>query len=315
MAHTPIPIILDCDPGHDDAVAMLLAWGSPSIDLLAVTTVGGNQTLDKVTRNARSIAAVGGITAPIAAGAARPLLRPVTVAASVHGETGLDGPALPPPSRALDPRHAVQLITDMVNARPGEVTLVATGPLTNLALAVRGAPELAHNVKEVVVMGGAIGPGNWSAAAEFNIVVDPEAAAIVFGAGWKITMVGLDVTHSALATPAVVRRIADVGSAPAQFVCEVLEFFAQSYKRTQGFEAPPVHDPVAVAYVIDRAVLEVLQAPIEVETQGRFTTGMTVVDRRAPAPADCKTFAATGIHVERFWDLVVDALERIGDVA
>ncbi len=307
-----IPIILDCDPGHDDAVAMLLAWGSPSIDLLAITTVGGNQTLSKVTRNAQSVAAVGGITAPIAAGAAAPLVRPVIVADGVHGETGLDGPALPPPAQPLDPRHAVDVIIQTVNAHPG-VTLVATGPLTNLALAVRTAPEIARNVKEVVVMGGAVGVGNWSAAAEFNIVVDPEAAQIVFGAGWQVTMVGLDVTHQALATPQVVRRIGEVGTAPARFVCEALAFFAETYKRTQGFDAPPVHDPVALAYVIDRAVLQVLRAPIDVETQGRLTTGMTVVDRRLPAPPTCRTFAATGIDVPRFWDMVVDALQRIGE--
>lgn len=308
-----IPIILDCDPGHDDAVAMLLAWGSPSIDLLAITTVGGNQTLSKVTRNAQSVAAVGGITVPIAAGARCPLLRSVVVADGVHGETGLDGPALPPPIAPLDKRDAVDVITELVPAHPGEIILVATGPLTNLALAVRKAPEIAGLVKEVVLMGGAIGPGNWSAAAEFNIVVDPEAAAIVFAAEWKVTMVGLDVTHQALATPEVVQRIAAVGTAPAKFVCEALAFFAETYLATQGFASPPVHDPVAVAYIIDRAVLQVLQAPIEVETQGKLTTGMTVVDRRLPAPPECRTFAATGIDVVRFWDLVVDSLQRIGD--
>lgn len=308
------PIILDCDPGHDDAVAMLLAWGSPSIELLAITTVGGNQTLSKVTRNAQSVARVGGITVPIAAGASQPLVRPVVVAEGVHGESGLDGPDLPPPNRPLDPRHAVDVLIQTINSRPGEVTIVATGPLTNLALAVRQAPELVQNVKEVVLMGGAIGAGNWSAAAEFNIVVDPEAAAIVFTAGWKVTMVGLDVTHQALATEAVRRRIVEVGTGPAKFVGELLEFFAATYKVTQAFDAPPVHDPVCVAYLIDRTVLQLLHAPIEVETQGRLTTGMTVVDRRLPAPPECKTYAATGIDVERFWDLVVDSLQRIGDV-
>lgn len=313
-ATTPrIPIILDCDPGHDDAVAMLLAWGSPLIDLLAITTVGGNQILSKVTRNAQSVAAVGGITVPIAAGAACPLVRPVVVADGVHGVTGLDGPVLPPPNAPLDPRHAVDVLIELVNARPGEITIIATGPLTNLALAVRKAPELANNVKEIVLMGGAIGVGNWSPAAEFNIVVDPEAAAIVFSAGWKVTMVGLDVTHQALATPAVFQRIDALGTKPATFVNEALAFFAQTYRATQGFEAPPVHDPVAVAYVIDRTVLQILQAPIDVETQGRLTTGMTVVDRRLPAPPECRTFAATGIDVERFWDLVIDSLQRIGD--
>lgn len=311
----PSKIILDCDPGHDDAVAMLLAWGNPEIDLLAVTTVAGNQTLEKVTHNALSVACVAGMTGiPFAAGSERPLLRQVEVAAEVHGESGLDGPVLPEPNIVLDERHAVDLIIDTVMAHePGTVTLVPTGALTNIALAVRKEPRLLERVKEVVLMGGGLHEGNWSPVAEFNIAIDPEAAQIVFTAGWKVVMVGLDVTHRALATDAVRQRVRAIGTSPARFVDELMDFFAKAYEHNQGFDAPPVHDPCAVAHVIDPTVVRATQMPLQVETKGLLTTGMTVADRRAPAPADCPTWAATDIDPDRFWDLVIDALERIGE--
>ncbi len=197
-------IILDCDPGHDDAIALLLAWGNPQIDLLAVTTVVGNQTLDKVTRNALAVARIANITGvPFAAGCPRPLVRNIEVAPDIHGDSGLDGPVLPEPHLQLDSRHAVDLIIDTVMAHPpGSVTLVPTGGLTNIAMAVRKEPRIAERVKEVVLMGGGYHVGNWSAVAEFNIKIDPEAAHIVFNEKWPLTMVGLDLTHQALATPA-----------------------------------------------------------------------------------------------------------------
>jgi purine nucleosidase len=312
----PTKIILDCDPGHDDAVAMLLAWGNPEIELVGVTTVHGNQTLDKVTRNALSVARVAGITGvPFARGADRPLVRDITTAGDIHGETGLDGPVLPEPTIALDPRAAAQFIVDTIMAgEPGEITLVPTGGLTNIALAVRLEPRIVSRVKQVVLMGGGVHVGNFSAVAEFNIIIDPEAAAIVFGAGWLVTMVGLDVTHQALATPEVVAAIRAVGTKPAAFVDELMEFFAKSYADVQGFDSPPVHDPVAVAYVIDPTILRTVKAPIVIETQGEHTLGMTVADLRAPAPADCVTQVAFDLDADRFWALVVDALERIGEV-
>jgi len=311
----PTSIILDCDPGHDDAVAMLLAWGNPEIDLLAVTTVYGNQTIEKVTRNALSVAAVAGITGiPFARGAHRPLVRTVETAESIHGESGLDGPELPAATIELDPRHAVDLIIDLVMAsEPGTITLVPTGALTNIALAVRKEPRIAGRVKEVVLMGGGYNVGNWSATAEFNIVIDPEAAHIVFNESWPLTMVGLDVTHQALATPEVVAGIAAIDTAPARFVGELMEFFAHTYKNTQGFDHPPVHDPCAVAYVIDPSVLTVRKTPLDVELTGGLTLGMTVADFRSPAPDDCTTQVATAIDADRFWALVTDAIRALGD--
>ncbi|EMJ9773531.1 nucleoside hydrolase [Morganella morganii] len=309
-------IILDCDPGHDDAIALLLAYGNPQIDLLAVTTVVGNQTLEKVTRNALAVARIAGITGiPFAAGCPRPLIREIETAPDIHGDSGLDGPVLPEPVLALDPRHAVQLIIDTIMAHPPKtITLVPTAGLTNIALAARLEPRIIDRVKEVVLMGGGYHTGNWSAVAEFNIKIDPEAAHIVFNAGWPLTMVGLDLTHQALATPEVVSKIAAVGTAPAQFVLELLEFFGTMYKSAQGFDYPPVHDPCAVAYVIDPSVMTTRKVPLDVELTGTLTLGMTVADFRAPAPADCLTQVAVKLDHTRFWDLVTDALHRIGDV-
>ena len=312
----PHKIILDCDPGHDDAVALLLAHGSPEIELLAVTTVVGNQTLEKVTRNALAIARVANITGvPFAAGCDRPLVRTIETAPDIHGESGMDGPVLPEPTLELDPRHAVDLIIDTVMSHePGTVTIVPTAGLTNIALAVRKEPRIAERVKEVVLMGGGYHVGNWSAVAEFNIKIDPEAAHIVFNEKWPLTMVGLDLTHQALATDEVAARIAAVGTKPAKFVGELLEFFGHAYKDAQGFDCPPVHDPCAVAYVIDPSVMTTRRVPLDVELTGTLTLGMTVADFRAPAPDDCTTSVAVDLDHQKFWDLVVDALERIGEV-
>jgi purine nucleosidase len=310
----PRKIILDCDPGHDDAIAILLAHGNPEIELVAVTTVVGNQTIEKVTRNALAVAEVAGIVGvPFAAGCARPLVRTIEVASSIHGESGLDGPTLPDSSLELDPRHAVDLIIDTIMAsEPGEITLVPTGGLTNIALAVRKEPRIVERVREVVLMGGGFNVGNWSATAEFNIVIDPEAAHIVFNESWPLTMVGLDLTHQALATPDVVERIAAIGTKPAHFVVELLEFFGETYLEAQGFSSPPVHDPCAVAYVIDPSVMTVRKTPLDVELAGTLTLGMTVADFRFPAPDDCTTQVAIDLDHAKFWALVVDALERIG---
>jgi len=310
----PRKIILDCDPGHDDAIAMLLAHGSPAIELLAVTTVAGNQTLDKVTRNALAVAEIAGIHVPIAAGCARPLVREIEVAPSIHGDSGMDGPQLPPPSRQVDPRHAVDLIIELVMSHPpGDITLVPTGALSNIALAVRKEPRIASRVREVVLMGGGYHTGNWSAVAEFNIKIDPEAAHIVFNTPWPLTMVGLDLTHQALATPQVLARIAALDTSPARFVQELLLFFGESYRREQGFECPPVHDPCAVAYVIDPQVMTVRKAPLNVELTGTLTLGMTVADFRSPAAADCLTQVAVQLDHGYFWQMVEDALRRIGE--
>lgn len=308
-------IILDCDPGHDDAVAILLALGNPNIDLLGVTTVGGNQSLEKVTYNARAVLAKAHADdVPVHAGCGRPIIREPEVAATIHGESGLDGVELPVPTRPLDEGHAVNWIIDTImNNPPQTITLVPTGPLTNIALAARLEPRIVDRVKEVVLMGGGYHVGNWSAVAEFNVKVDPDAAHIVFNEAWPVTMIGLDLTHQALCTPAVQHRMEAVGTDLSQFVSGLMDFFRKAYQANQDFVDPPVHDPCTVAYLIDPSVITTRRCPVDVEIRGDLTLGMTVADFRGPEPApeECHTQVAVHLDVERFWDLVIDAIRTL----
>ncbi len=309
-------IILDCDPGHDDAVAILLALGNPEIDLIGVTTVGGNQSLDKVTYNARAVLEKAHAThIPVYAGCDRPILRSQEVAASIHGESGLDGVELPVPTRPLEDMHAVNyIIKTIMESDPQTITLVPTGPLTNIALACRLEPRIVERVKEVVLMGGGYHRGNWSAVAEFNIKVDPEAAHIVFNEPWPLTMVGLDLTHQALCTPAVQKRIEEIDTPLAHFVSGLMDSFRKAYQDNQDFQDPPVHDPCTIAYLIDSAVVQTRRCPLDVEIHSELTLGMTVADLRGSEPSakDCHTQVATKLDFDKFWDLVTDAIERIG---
>ena len=306
-------VIIDCDPGYDDAVALLLAAGNPNIEVLAITTVAGNQTLEKVTRNALRIAKLAHLEeVMVAAGAARPLLRDqVVVAANIHGESGLDGTTLPEAEYRVDPRCAAQVIVDTIMREPEKtVTLVPIGPLTNIALAARLEPRIVDRVKEVVLMGGGYHIGNVKPMAEFNIENDPEAAYIVFEEKWPIVMVGLDLTYQALATKDVKEKIARIDTPCAQFLTQVLTRFSENYKRSKGFDEPPVHDPCAIAYVIDPSIIRVRKAPVHVEYRGQFTSGMTVTDLRKPAPSDCHTAVATHLDQERFWNLIIEAVKN-----
>ena len=309
-------IILDCDPGHDDAVAILLAAGNPNIELLGVTTVGGNHTLEKVTRNAAQVLTVAKLTdVPLYAGATRPILREVETAEGIHGDTGMEihGFELPEPALSVQETHGVQFIIDTIMNEPaGTVTLVPTGPLTNIALAARLEPRIVERVKEVVLMGGAYGTGNWTPSAEFNIIVDPEAAHIVFNEKWPVVMVGLDLTHQALATKEVEEQFAALGTNVGDFVVGLFGAFRKNYQDAQGFDDPPVHDPCCVAYLIDPTVVETVKVPVDVETHGLLTTGRTVADFRSPAPADCHTSVATKLDAERFWAMVLDAVKALG---
>ena len=305
----PRKVIVDCDPGHDDAVAIMLAAASPEVELLAITTVAGNQTLDRTTLNARRVCTVAGIAGvPIAAGCDRPLLRELVTAGEVHGASGLDGVDWPEPAVDVVHAHAVDLIVDLVLAAPGEVTLVPIGPLTNVALALRREPRIASAVREVVLMGGSFTRGNTTPAAEFNVYVDPEAAAAVFAAGWPLTMVGLDLTHQARVTPEVMDRIGALGTPLAAIVTQMMRYYG---KRSAVQGGPPLHDPCAVARVIDPGLMTCRDAFVAVETHGQWTRGMTVTDFSGRMGHAANAAVATELNVPAFWNLVLDALRRL----
>jgi purine nucleosidase len=305
-------IILDCDPGIDDALAIAFAVGHQGIDLAGITTVAGNVGLDKTTANALAVASfTGAAGVPVTAGCAAPLMREGRRAGHVHGESGLGGAVLPPPARAAEDGHAIDFIIERIAAAPGEVTLVATGPLTNIGLALGREPRLARWVRDFVIMGGSAGRGNVTPAAEFNIWADPEAAAIVFGAGWTVRMIGLDVTLRARATAAVqermrdFRRMRDFGKLGADLVLPALSRYADSGSAAPGGRPPepPVHDVCAVLAVVSPGVFTYTPAAVQVETTGRLTSGMTVTDF---SPSIIPNAAvATDIDVERFWDEVM----------
>jgi inosine/uridine nucleosidase len=301
----PRPILLDCDPGHDDAVAILLAAGRPdAIDLRAVTTVGGNAELEKVTLNARRVLTLAGVTdVPVAAGAAGPRRGDLITALEVHGESGLDGAELPEPAMALDPREAVELMVER-----GPATVAATGPLTNVAALLEHSPQ---TVQEIVWMGGSTERGNTRPYAEFNALVDPEAAEIVFASGLPLTMVGLNLTHQAQATPEVIDRLRAVGNPAARATIGWLSFFADTYRTVYGFAGPPVHDACALALLIDPSLVRSVDAFVAIETEGRWTRGATVVDLHGRLGRPPNARIAMELDVARFWDVVVDAVAAL----
>jgi len=326
-AGSPRKILLDCDPGIDDALAIVFACGHPGLELCGVTTVAGNVGLVQTTANALSVLDfTGRPDVPVAAGSAVPLLRPRGDARHVHGESGLGGAQLPPPRARPVDVPATDLIIDIVGSSPGEIILAATGPLTNIALAVRRQPELIRQVADFVIMGGSAGRGNVTPAAEYNIATDPEAAAIVFGAGWRVTMVGLDATLQARADRAVQERLAGLGRLGRELLLPALGGYragqAESAQPGPGDgrpgggpddppgEGPAVHDVCALALVAEPGLFGCVPGRVEVETAGRWTTGMTVTDFRAPAQAR-NALVATSVDAARFWDTVIAAWARV----
>jgi purine nucleosidase len=326
----PTRIILDCDPGIDDALAIAFAHGHPGIELTGITTVAGNVGLAKTTANALAVCEfIGAAGTPVTAGCAGPLLRPALDARSVHGDSGLGGAVLPPAAASPAPGHAIDYIIDTVRAAPGEITLVAIGPLTNIALAVRREPRLADWVRGFVIMGGSAGRGNVTPAAEYNIWADPEAAAAVFRAGWTVTVLGLDVTLRTGATEAVLRRMSELGPLGTGLLLPALEQYRSVSKPglrgglrgglvgASPLEAgPPVHDVCAVAWVAEPDLFGLVPARVQVELSGQFTAGMTVTDFDFPGEVGSgNALVAMRIDVDRFWDVTLGAYARVAGAA
>jgi inosine-uridine nucleoside N-ribohydrolase len=300
------PIVIDCDPGHDDAIAILLALASPEVEVRSITTVAGNQTLEKTTRNALKILELAGRTdIPVAAGADRPLVRDLRTAANVHGETGLDGPDLPEPVTAPVDAHAADLLAELLE--PG-VVLVPTGPLTNVALLLERHPDVKPD--RIVWMGGAIAEGNVTPAAEFNAFVDPEAAARVFASGIGVTLIGLDITHKALFTRAHADRLRGTGRA-GKAVAELSDFFQIFHESRYRFDGSPIHDALAVAEVIDPSLVTTVECNVEIETASQWCDGRTVVDRWlvTDRPRNCR--AGVDVDADRFLELLVDRISAL----
>jgi purine nucleosidase len=321
-AGSPRKVLLDCDPGIDDALAIAFACGHPGLDLCGVTTVAGNIGLAQATANALSVLEfVGRPDVPLAEGSAAPLLRTHVDARDVHGDSGLGQARLPPAQARPVDADATDLIIDTIGASPGEITLVATGPLTNIALAVRRQPGLVRQVADFVIMGGSATRGNTTPAAEFNIATDPEAAAIVFAAGWQVTMVGLDATLQARADEAVKERLAGLGRLGSDLLLPALggytgaddttppEFIPAVLARGMG-TGPAVHDVCALALVAEPGLFGCRPARVEVETAGRWTAGMTVTEFGAPA-GERNALVATSIEVPGFWEAVIAAWARV----
>jgi inosine-uridine nucleoside N-ribohydrolase len=300
-------ILIDCDPGHDDAIALLLALASPELELLGITTVGGNQTLEKTTANAIRILEFARRTEiPVAAGADRPLVRDPYFAAYVHGDTGLDGPDLPPAQGAPVERHAADFLADKIREAGGSVTLVPTGPLTNVALMLALHPDA--RPERIVLMGGAIAEGNVTPAAEFNIWWDPEAAARVFASGIDLTMVGLDVTHKALFTHAHIERLTGrVG----QMVTELLQFYDKFHRQVYGFDGSPIHDAVAVAHALRLGLVETLERNIEIDVESELCRGRTVVDLWRRTEREPNAHVGVEIDADAFLDLLVERINSL----
>ena len=303
---TPMPILLDCDPGHDDALALLLALASPEVELLGVTTVAGNQTVEKTTANAlRVLALARREEVPVAAGAGRPLVREPFVAAYVHGETGLDGTELPAPTARPLERHAVDFLAERVDG----ATLVATGPLTNVALLLARYPEA--RPERIVLMGGAIAEGNVTPAAEFNVWADPEAAKRVFASGIDVTMVGLDVTHKALVTTQRKERLRAAGRV-GRAVAELLDFYDRFHREVYAFDGSPIHDAVALAYAFRPDLLETRELNVEIECESELCRGRTVVDVWRRTGREPNARVAVDIDAEAFLALLEERIGSLG---
>lgn len=300
-------LLLDCDPGLDDALAILLAHGDPDLDLVAITTVGGNVSVEITTRNALQLREYLGFPdVPVAAGAGEPLARAAETAEHVHGAGGLGNVTLPAAVLAASETRAVDLIIETLKTSPGQIHLVATGPLTNIALAVQREPRIVEWAASFTIMGGSYTRGNATPAAEFNMFADPEAAAIVFGAGWQVVMVGLDLTLQAIVTAAIEQRMLALGTLGIELVQPLATFWTNPLD--DDWDGQALHDVCAVAFVARPDLFVSQPAGVQVETQGQLTSGMTVVDFHAATP---NALVPRQLDVEGFWDYVLHAWGRV----
>ena len=302
-------IILDCDPGHDDAVAIMLAAINPKIELLGITVVAGNQKLEKTVNNALKVCNHLNLDVPVYSGMSRPMIREQLIADDIHGETGLDGPKFEELKIKAEDKHAVNFIIDTLMNSDEKITLVPTGPLTNIGMAIRFEPRIIEKINRIVLMGGSYQLGNMTPAAEFNILADPDAAHIVFSSGVKIVMMGLDLTRQASATKEVVEKIKSLNNKASKLFVDLMEFFAASQKNVYGWSAPPVHDPTTIAYIIDPECIEVKPMFCEIELWSERSYGRTLCDYFGILKKEPNVDVAVKLDFDKFWNLVYENLK------
>lgn len=301
-------VILDCDPGHDDAISIIIAASNVSdLNILGITTVAGNVEVEKNTINTLKICELLGLDVPVVQGARRPLVKESEIAPEIHGETGMDGPILPDPQMQVTSGHAVDFIIEQVMNSSEPVTLVPTGPLTNIAMALIKEPRIIENIDEIVLMGGGTF-GNWTPAAEFNIFVDAEAAKVVYDSTAPVTMFGLDVTHQVIATEDIIERVSKIDNEIAVFVKELLIFFGETYKNHFGFNGGPIHDACTTMYLLKPELFKTEYLNVTVETKGEYSYGMTVIDTLSVTGREPNTNVALGVNTDEFWTLFEEIL-------
>ena len=306
-------VILDCDPGHDDAVNIILAGKNSGIEVLGITVVAGNQSLEKTTRNALNICQYLGLDIPVYAGCGQPMIRDKQLlAGDIHGESGLDGPVFEPLQRKEEAEHGVMFLVRTLMESEGDIILVPTGPLTNIAMAMRMEPRIIAKIKRIVLMGGCYQLGNVTPAAEFNIIADADAAHVVFTSGRPITMVGLDVTRKVLCYPEVVKRMEAIGTPAARLFTDLMGHFNKSQRQVFGWEGGPLHDPVTIASIIDPELLVTKPMFTEVDIRSVQSYGRTNCDFFGYSHREANVDVAVDIDVERFWDLIETGIRAYG---
>ncbi|SDG52306.1 pyrimidine-specific ribonucleoside hydrolase [Dyadobacter soli] len=311
---TKIPVIIDCDPGHDDALMLMLAHGSGSFDIKAVTISAGNQTQAKTLQNAlKVLTLIGATEIPVYHGAEKPLFRELVVADYAHGETGLNSPSLPVPTMQAQPISAVEGIAEILSASETPVTIVPTGPLTNIATFLLAYPHLKGKIERISLMGGGIFRGNMSPLAEFNIYADPEAAAIVFRAGLPITMCGLDVTHKALVYQKDIELLRALGNQTGRVAADLMEFYSIFYRenRVELNGGAALHDPCAIAWLMNPGIFTTKSCYVDVETKGELTRGATVVDFYNTLQREPNATVAYDIDRDAFMDMLFNAIKAL----
>ncbi len=306
------PIIIDCDPGVDDAIALLLAFASPELEILGITTVAGNVPLALTHSNARKICELANrLDIPVYGGCPRPLLQPLHTAEDIHGKTGLDGVALPEPTLTLQPEHAVSFLVRALERASEPITLATLGPLTNVAIALIQSPSIAGKIQDIVMMGGAITHGNITPAAEFNMYVDPHAASVVFNSGIPITLLSLDVTHQVITTPERLAKIRAIATPVAHAAADLLAFYGQVDSDRYHMPGGPLHDPNVIAYLLHPNLYDGTLCHVAIETVSPYALGQTIVDIWGASGKPANATAIQTVDAEGFYELLINRLQRL----